>query len=81
MTEKVLDGTDAFDVKLDLLRRFRAPEVEINASISVYERMRTAKAIAQALLPADGVDPAVVVALACEIGAEVHRSQGTRSPE
>jgi hypothetical protein len=29
----------------------------------------------------DGGDEALVVALACEIGAEVHRSQGTRTLE
>lgn len=74
----VLDGTDAFDRKLELLRKAGAPDEEIAAAIAVYERVRTAKAIAQALLPR-GASSAVVVALAAEIGAEVHRSQGTRS--
>lgn len=78
MNQQVMDGTDAFDHKLELLRRANAPEVEVTAAIAVYERVRTAKAIAQALL-AKGADEALVVALACEIGAEVHRSQGTRS--
>lgn len=78
MNQQVMDGTDAFDRKLALLRRSQTPEVEIDAAIAVYERVRTAKTIAQALL-SKGADEALVVALAVEIGAEVHRSQGTRS--
>lgn len=68
-------GMDAFDAKLERLRQAGAPDVEITAAIAVYERVRTAKAIAQALLSAEVAD-AVVVSLAAEIGAEVHRSQG-----
>lgn len=78
MNQKVLDGTDAFDAKLERMRKAGAPIEEVDAAIAVYERVRTAKAIAQALLSESAGD-ALVVALACEIGAEVHRSQGTRS--
>lgn len=70
-----MDGTDVFDTKLELLRKAGAPGEEITAAIAVYERLRTAKAIAQALLPA-GVSADALVALAAEIGIEVHRSQG-----
>ncbi len=76
--EKAMDGTDAFDAKLERMRRAGVSGSEIDAAIAVYERVRTARSIAQALL-SDGVTDATVVALACEIGAEVHRSQGTRS--
>lgn len=72
------DGTDAFDVRLPALQRLGVPSAEAEAAIKVYERVRTAKSICQALLP-EGFGEASVVALAEEIGREVHRSQGTRS--
>lgn len=78
--KRVLDWTDAFDRKLELLRKAGAPQQELDAAIAVYERVRTAKAMAQALLGAKPA-PSLVVALAVDIGAEVHRSQGTRSAE
>lgn len=76
--KRVLDWTDAFDRKLELLRKAGAPQQELDAAISVYERVRTAKAMAQALLGGKPA-PSLVVALAAEIGAEVQRSQGSRS--
>lgn len=70
------DGTDAFDVRLQVLQRRGASATDERAAIAVYERMRTARAICQALLPA-GFGEASAVALALELGCEAQRSQGS----
>ena len=51
MKKIVHDSTDAFDQRLDVLQAAHAPQVEIDAAIVVYERLRTAQAICQALVP------------------------------
>jgi hypothetical protein len=76
MSDKdVNDMTDAFDRRLQVIERSTAAPAEADAAINVYERVRTAQAICQALLP--DASAAVVVALASELGAEAQRSQGT----
>ena len=67
MNESVNDMTDAFDVRLRAMESTRAPQTEVDAAITVYERVRTARSICAALLPA-GYSEAAVVALAVEIG-------------
>lgn len=74
------NGTDAFDTRLQALQRFNAPQREQDAAIKVYERVRTARAICQALLP-DGFGDASVVALAVELGREALATHGTNSAE
>jgi hypothetical protein len=51
MKKIVHDTTDAFDQRLDVLQAAHAPQVEIDAAIVVYERLRTAQSICQALVP------------------------------
>ena len=62
----VNDMTDAFDTRLSAATKGRAPQDELDAWITVYERTRTARAICQALFPS-GFDAATVAALASEI--------------
>lgn len=65
----VNDATDAFDRKLELLRKSsRIPESEIDAAITTYERLRTARAIAESLLTKPS--NADVLALLAELGSE-----------
>ena len=78
--KNVNDLTDAFDVRLQAMQRSSAPACEVDAAIKVYERMRTAKSVCQALLP-DSFTEASVVALAVELGREAQLSQGTNSDE
>lgn len=73
--KNVNDLTDAFDVRLQAMQRSSAPTHEVDAAIRVYERVRTARAVCQALLP-EPFTEAAVVALAVELGREVHLSQG-----
>ena len=51
MKKIVHDTTDSFDQRLDVLQAGHAPQVEIDAAIAVYERLRTAQSICQALVP------------------------------
>lgn len=51
MKKIVNDSTDAFDQRLDVLQAGHAPQIEIDAAIMIYERLRTAQAICQALVP------------------------------
>lgn len=51
MKKIVNDTTDSFDQRLDVLQAGHAPQVEIDAAIVVYERLRTAQSICQALVP------------------------------
>lgn len=46
------DFTDEFDRRLTAMNRDRAPAQECSASINVYERLSTARAIARSLLTA-----------------------------
>lgn len=87
-TTNINDGTDAMDRRLQVMRRNRAPQSEIDAAIVVYERVRTARAICQCYLmdpPGRSGEPseASVVALTVELGraAALHSSQGPRSRE
>lgn len=66
MANGVNDLTDQFDTRLAALDKRRVEREEVDAAITVYERMRTAKAICQALLPA-GFTDATVVSVAAEI--------------
>lgn len=61
------DLTDAFDTRLQAMQRGRAPRAEEDAAITVYERMRTARSICEALLPGNYTE-AAVVALTAELG-------------
>lgn len=76
----VNDLTDAFDTRLQAMQKARAPEVEQDAAIRVYERVRTARSICQALLP-EGFADASVVTLAVELGREAQAAQGSNSVE
>ena len=68
MSDKIInDLTDAFDTRLQAMQRARAPRAEEDAAITVYERMRTARSICEALLPGRYGD-ASVTALAIELG-------------
>lgn len=78
--QSVNDMTDAFDTRLQALDRNRAPKDEVDAAITVYERMRTARAICQALFPA-GFSDSTVATLALEIGALRQSGQFVRSRE
>ena len=78
--KNVNDLTDAFDVRLQAMQRSSAPTHELDAAIKVYERVRTARSICQALLP-EPFTEASVVALAVELGREVQLSQGTNLAE
>ncbi len=60
MKKIVNESTDAFDQRLDILQAAHAPQVEIDAAIVVYERLRTAQAICQALVPGAYSETAMV---------------------
>ena len=60
MKKIVHDTTDAFDQRLDILQAAHVPQIEIDASIVVYERLRTAQAICQALVPGAYSETAVI---------------------
>jgi hypothetical protein len=51
MKKIVHDTTDAFDQRLDILQVAHVPQIEIDAAVIVYERLRTAQSICQALVP------------------------------
>lgn len=74
------DGTDAFDTRLQAMQKRRASRAEQDAAIAVYERVRTARAICQALL-SPGFTDASVVALACELGRPPQSGQVVNSAE
>ncbi len=63
----VNDMTDQFDARLEVLACARVPNEEVDAAVTVYERLKTARAMCQALLPG-AFTGAEVVALAVEIG-------------
>lgn len=75
------DMTDAFDTRLQSLQKHRAPEAEQDAAVKVYERVRTARSICQALLT-PGFTDVSVVALAVELGrAAAQSGQGAAAVE
>ena len=55
--------TDAFDARLDVLQAAHVPQIEIDAAIVVYERLRTAQSICQALVPGAYSETAVFALL------------------
>jgi len=59
----VNEVTDAFDERLDRMQAAKVPQVEIDAAILVYERLRTAQSICQALVPGAYSESAVVALL------------------
>jgi hypothetical protein len=63
MKKIVNESTDAFDQRLDVLQAAHAPQVEIDAAIVVYERLRTAQAICQALVPGAYSETAMIALL------------------
>jgi len=70
MKKIVHDTTDAFDERLDILQAAHAPQLEIDAAIVVYERLRTAQSICQALVPG-AYSESAVLALLSAISDEV----------
>lgn len=64
-----LNGTDKFDARLAVLQRTQAHELEVNAAIELYERVRTARAIAESLFKTP--DDSVVMAVLRELSADV----------
>ena len=63
MKKIVHDTTDSFDQRLDVLQAGHAPQVEIDAAIVIYERLRTAQSICQALVPGAYSETAVFAIL------------------
>ncbi len=63
MKKIVHDTTDAFDHRLDVLQAGHAPQIEIDAAIAVYERLRTAQSICQALVPGAYSESAMLAVL------------------
>ncbi len=63
MKKIVTDSTDAFDQRLDVLQAAHAPQVEVDAATVVYERLRTAQSICQALVPGAYSETAVFALL------------------
>ncbi|MDQ2734704.1 MAG: hypothetical protein M3Y55_06885 [Pseudomonadota bacterium] len=70
MKKIIHDTTDSFDQRLDVLQAGHAPQIEIDAAIVVYERLRTAQSICEALVPA-GYSETAVFALLEAISDEV----------
>lgn len=75
---KVNDLTDEFDRRLAAYEKQRVPDDEVNASITAYERVKTAKSICQALLSGSVTDEAVI-SLAVEIGRIKQSGQAVNS--
>ncbi|MEP6740278.1 MAG: hypothetical protein ABJA61_07850 [Caldimonas sp.] len=63
MKKIVHDTTDSFDQRLDVLQAAHAPQIEIDAAVVVYERLRTAQSICQALVPGAYSESAVIAIL------------------
>ncbi len=63
MKKIVHETTDAFDQRLDVLQAGHAPQVEIDAAIVIYERLRTAQSICQALVPGAYSETAMIALL------------------
>ncbi len=75
MKKIVTDSTDSFDQRLDVLQQGHAPQIEIDAAIVVYERLRTAQSICQALVPGAYSESAVVALLEAISGEVALRSE------
>ena len=81
MKKGINDLTDEFDTRLGAMRVSRAPIEERDAATAVYERMRSARAICQALLPGAFSEAAVLTVLG-EISLEARqRLQSSKSSE
>ncbi len=63
MKKIVNDVTDSFDQRLDVLQAGHAPQAEIDAATVIYERLRTAQSICQALVPGAYSETAVFTLL------------------
>lgn len=63
MKKIVNEETDEFDLRLDVLQAAKVPQVELDAAVTVYERLRTAQAICQALVPGAYSESAMVAVL------------------
>jgi hypothetical protein len=63
MKKIVHETTDSFDQRLDVLQAGHAPQVEIDAAIVIYERLRTAQSICQALVPGAYSETAMIALL------------------
>jgi len=63
MKKIVHDSTDAFDTRLDILQAAHVPQIEVDAATVVYERLRTAQAICQALVPGAYSETAMIAVL------------------
>ncbi len=68
---------DAFDVRLELMQAAKLPQAELDAAVAVYERLRTAQSICQALVPG-AYSESAVVALLTAISEEA-RARNARS--
>ena len=68
---------DAFDVRVELMQAAKVPQAEIDAAVAVYERLRTAQSICQALVPG-AYSESAVVALLTAISEEA-RARNARS--
>jgi hypothetical protein len=55
---------DAFDERIEILRSKQVPQIEVDAAVTIYERLRTAQSICQALIPGAYSEPAVLALLA-----------------
>lgn len=63
MKKIVHDSTDAFDQRLDVLQAAHVPQIETDAAIAVYERLRTAQSICEALVPGKYSESAMIAVL------------------
>ena len=56
-------ASEAFAQRLEALRAAHLPQFEIDAAVTVFERLRTAQAIARALVPGAYAESAVMTLL------------------
>lgn len=72
-----------YDRRMEVLDRIKHEHadknVEIDAAVATYERLKTAKAIAETVF--ESASDATVASLAAEIGAEARHIQRRRSRE
>lgn len=70
MTKPMKDAPDAFDLRIDALKGAHASPFEIEAAMAVFERVRTAQAIGQAIAP-EGASESLVMSLLDALSDEV----------
>lgn len=68
-----MDMTDEFDTRLKALQQFGVPAGEEEAAVLVYERLRTARAIARSLL--DKPSNSDVLAVFAELASTCARAK------